>query len=163
VLATLIISTLLCLIIIGSTIAFNIIISIGQVGTVASYIVAIACIARKRIVGEPLLPSRFSLGRAGLAINTIALCFLTLAFVFPFFPASAHPNAAAFNWNILITGFVIVVALVYYFVKAKHIYRGPVEYVKRSDSRQKGFKSSSHHLDLKELIRVLYCLIKPFF
>jgi choline transport protein len=83
-------------------------------------------------VGEPLLPSRFSLGRAGLAINTIALCFLTLAFVFPFFPASAHPNAAAFNWNILITGFVIVVALVYYFVKAKHIYRGPVEYVKRS-------------------------------
>jgi choline transport protein len=129
--ATLLVTSLLSLIIIGSTIAFDIIVSIGQVGTVASYIVAIACIARRRVLGEPLLPSRFNLGRAGLAINTVALCFLVLAFVFPFFPAASRPDAAAMNWNILLTGFTVAAALVYYYAKARHVYRGPVAYVKQ--------------------------------
>jgi choline transport protein len=64
-------------------------------------------------------------------VNFIALCFLVLAFVFPFFPLATHPDAAGMNWNILVTGFTMMVALVYYFVKAKDTYRGPVEYVKR--------------------------------
>jgi choline transport protein len=41
VLVTLLSSTLLCLIIIGSNIAFSVIISIGQVGIVGSYIMGI--------------------------------------------------------------------------------------------------------------------------
>ncbi|KAF8846794.1 amino acid transporter [Acephala macrosclerotiorum] len=131
VLTTLAITTLISLIIIGSSIAFNVIVSIGQVGTVASYIVAISCIARKRLVKEPLLPSRFSLGKAGLTINLIALAFLVLAFVFPFFPAQSHPNAAEMNWNILVTGFTMGVALIYYVFRARFTYRGPVEYVKQ--------------------------------
>ncbi|CZR58632.1 related to HNM1-Choline permease [Phialocephala subalpina] len=131
VLTTLAITTLISLIIIGSSIAFNVIVSIGQVGTVASYIVAIACIARKRLVKEPLLPSRFNLGKAGLTINLIALAFLTLAFVFPFFPAQSHPNAAEMNWNILVTGFTMGVAMIYYVFRARFTYRGPVEYVRR--------------------------------
>lgn len=131
VLATLAISTLLSLIIIGSSIAFNVIVSIGQVGTVASYIVPIACMLRKRLVSEPLLPSRFDLGRGGIYVNTVALCFLVIAFVFPFFPMMNHPNAAGMNWNILVTGFTMAVALVYYAFRAKDTYKGPVEYVKQ--------------------------------
>jgi amino acid transporter len=134
VLATLAISTLLSLIIIGSSIAFNVIVSIGQVGTVASYIVPIACMLRKRLVSEPLLPSRFDLGRAGIYVNTVALAFLVLAFVFPFFPMMSHPNAAGMNWNILVTGFTMAVALMYYAARAKDTYKGPVEYVKQLSS-----------------------------
>ncbi len=122
---------MISLIIIGSSIAFNVIVSIGQVGTVASYIVAIACIARKRLVKEPLLPSKFSLGKAGLTINLIALAFLVLAFVFPFFPAQSHPNAAEMNWNVLVTGFTMGVSMIYYVFRARFTYRGPVEYVKQ--------------------------------
>ncbi|KAF1948949.1 amino acid transporter [Byssothecium circinans] len=133
VIATLTITTLLSLIIIGSSIAFNVIISIGQVGTVGSYIFAISCIFRKRVVGEPLLPSRFSLGRAGLAINTIALCFLAVAFVFPFFPLNKNPTPAEMNWNVLVTGFTLVVAVIYYFVRGHKTYAGPVEYVRRNE------------------------------
>jgi choline transport protein len=133
VITTLAITTLLSLIIIGSSIAFNVIISIGQVGTVGSYILAISCIFRKRLVGEPLLPSRFSLGRAGLAINTIALCFLAVAFVFPFFPLTKNPSPADMNWNILVTGFTLAVAVVYYLLRARKTYTGPVLNVRRLD------------------------------
>lgn len=124
------ITTALSLIIIGSSIAFNNLISIGQVGTVGSYVVAIACITRKRIVGEPLLPSQFSLGRAGLAVNIFALCFLILAFVFPFFPSNPDPTPPEMNWNILVTGFTMGVALIYYFLKGRYTYKGPVEYIR---------------------------------
>src|SRR5437868_1472031 len=65
----LIVTTLLSLIILGSTIAFNVIASIIQVGISLSYIGAIGCIFRKRLYREPLLPSRFNLGRAGFTIN----------------------------------------------------------------------------------------------
>lgn len=131
VMTTLFFSTMLCLIIIGSTVAFNVIISIGQVGSVGSYIVAIACILHKRVKSESLLPSKFDLGRLGIPINVIALTFLSLAFVFPFFPLAPKPDAANMNWTVLITGFTMSVSLIYYFVKAKNTYLGPVEYVKQ--------------------------------
>jgi choline transport protein len=100
---------------------------------VGSYIIAISCIFRKRLVGEPLLSSQFSLGRAGVAINAIALCFLALAFVFPFFPLNKNPTPAQMNWNVLVTGFTMAVAVVYYAISARKTYNGPVTYVRRSD------------------------------
>jgi hypothetical protein len=36
------------------------------------------------------------------------------------------------NWNILVTGFTIAVALVYYAFSARKTYKGPVEYVSHS-------------------------------
>jgi choline transport protein len=130
VLTSLIITTLLSLIILGSTIAFNVIASIGQVGISLSYLVAIGCIYRKRVFREPLLPSRFNLGRAGFTINSLALIFLLFACVMPFFPAVSSPTPAEMNWNILVTGFTVICALIYYYVRARHIYKGPVAIVK---------------------------------
>lgn len=97
--------------------------SIGQVGTVSSYIVPIACMLRKRILKEPLLPSRFDLGRGGIYVNIVALCFLVLAFVFPFFPMATNPTPASMNWTVLVTGFTMVVAMIYYVFKARHVYK----------------------------------------
>jgi len=66
-----------------------------------------------------------------LFINAIALCFLVLAFIFPFFPLNKNPTPAQMNWNILITGFTVAVAILYYIFKARRTYKGPVEYVRR--------------------------------
>jgi len=131
ILTSLVITTLLSLIILGSTIAFNVIASIGQVGISLSYIVAIGCIFRRRLFREPLLPSRFDLGRAGFTINLLALIFLLFACVMPFFPPVSKPTAAEMNWNILVTGFTVICALIYYYVRASYIYKGPVAYVKK--------------------------------
>ncbi|KAF2191380.1 amino acid transporter [Zopfia rhizophila CBS 207.26] len=130
VMVTLLFTTLLSLIIIGSTIAFNVITSLGQLGLVSSYIVAIACILAKRLRKEPLLSSRFSLGRAGLPVNIIAICFLALAFTFLFFPVAPHPNPQSMNWSCLLFGFIVSFSLVYYYIWGRHNYVGPVEYVK---------------------------------
>tara|TARA_R110002003_G_scaffold805_9_gene21506 strand:+ start:6059 stop:6454 length:396 start_codon:yes stop_codon:yes gene_type:complete len=128
---TLFFTTLLCLIIIGSTIAFNVITSLGQVGLISSYLIAIGCIFAKRLRGETLLPSRFSLGRAGIVVNGIALSFLSVAFVFCFFPGGPNPTPEGMNWSCLIFGFILSFSLVYYHIYGKHSYVGPVEYVKR--------------------------------
>lgn len=130
VLVTLLCTTLLSLIIIGSTIAFNVITSLGQLGLVSSYIIVIGCIFAKRLRGEALLPSRFKLGRAGIVINALALCFLSLAFIFLFFPAAPHPTPQSMNWSCLMYGFILTFSLIYYYVWGRHNYVGPVEYVK---------------------------------
>lgn len=82
--------------------------------------------------GEPLLTSRFNLGRAGLAINTLALCFLFLAFVMLFFPAAPHPDGVSMNWSVLIYGVVIIFSLIYYYLHGRHAYVVPVECIKKT-------------------------------
>ncbi|KAK0258352.1 hypothetical protein LTR91_024500 [Friedmanniomyces endolithicus] len=54
------------------------------------------------------------------------MCFLVVAFVFLFFPAAPHPDAAGMNWGILIYGFVVIFALSYYYIRGRHQYDGPV-------------------------------------
>ncbi|KAH7067154.1 GABA-specific permease [Paraphoma chrysanthemicola] len=130
IMATLVLTTLLCLIIIGSTIAFNVITSLGMSGLLSSYIIAIGCMFAKRLRGEALLPSRFSLGRAGIVVNGVALSFLSVAFTFSFFPSGPKPSPEGMNWSCLIYGFILVFSLVYYHLHGKYNYEGPVEYVK---------------------------------
>lgn len=123
----------LVLINIGSPAAFNACASLSVSGNVASYMVSIGCIARKRILNEPLLPSKFSLGRwPGLALNLASMAFLSLFFVVSFFPTATHPSAAGMNWAILIFGGTIIGALGYYVAIAKRFYDGPVDYVRKN-------------------------------
>ncbi|OAL55082.1 amino acid transporter [Pyrenochaeta sp. DS3sAY3a] len=126
------IAVLLSLINIGSTVAFNIITSLGTGALISSYIVSISCITLKRLRGEVLLPSRFSLGRFGLPLNIFSVLFLMLAFVMTFFPTTPHPAPVAMNWNILVFGVVVIFSIVYFFIRGRHSYVGPVAYVKRS-------------------------------
>ena len=133
--AVLVSTTIACIlhcIAIGSSIAFNIILSIGSVALVTSYMVSLSCIAWRRIRGIPLLETRFSLGKAGLAINLAAIAFLLVLFVMSFFPPIPNPPPSAMNWAIVVYGVVMIFATVYYFVSAKHRYVGPVEYTRKS-------------------------------
>ncbi|KAF2198016.1 amino acid transporter [Delitschia confertaspora ATCC 74209] len=126
-----IIALLLSLINIGSTVAFNIVTSLGTGALLSSYIVSISCVALKRLRGKPLLPCRFSLGRWGLPINIVSVLFLCLAFIMTFFPSAPRPDAEAMNWNILVFGCVVVFSVVYFFLRGRHRYAGPVEYVRK--------------------------------
>ena len=82
------ISSIICaLIIIGSTLAFNIILSISAAGLLSSYGIAIAVILRRRLVAEPMPASRFHLGKFGVPINILAICYCTIAFFFVCWPA----------------------------------------------------------------------------
>ncbi|KAJ4354472.1 uncharacterized protein N0V89_006209 [Didymosphaeria variabile] len=130
-LATFFITTLLSLIILGSSIAFNVITSLGQLGLVFSYLIAISCVMAKRLQApQDLLQARFSLGQAGMFINAVALCFLALVSVFLFFPAAPNPTAESMNWSCVMFSGLLTFALVWYWLAARHRYLGPVAYVK---------------------------------
>lgn len=85
----------------------------------------------KRWRNEPLLPSRFNLGRWGIWINGISVTYLCMALLFAFFPSYPHPTADLMNWNILIYGLVVIFSLVYFLAKGRKVYEGPVEYINR--------------------------------
>ncbi|EXJ73826.1 uncharacterized protein A1O5_03588 [Cladophialophora psammophila CBS 110553] len=129
---TVVVSCLLSLINIGSQIAFNQLTSLGLCALLSSYIVSISCMAIKRIRKEPLLPSKFSLGRYGLAINLLSVGFLLLAFIMIFFPPGPNPNPQTMNWAIVVYGGVVFSSLTYYVFRGRFRYAGPVEYVRKT-------------------------------
>lgn len=130
---TFITSTLLSLINIGSATALNSITSLTTNALLSSYICSIGCMIWRRWSGAPLLPSHFRLGRWGLALNVASEAFLIFSFIFVFFPASPNPSSNAMNWNVLIYGVVVVGSILSYFLKGRHRYFGPVEYVRKLD------------------------------
>lgn len=123
---------LLSLINLGSSVAFMQVISLGAAAMLTSYLISIGCVALKRIRGEPLLPSKFNLGKFGLPINIIAVLFLFFLWVFTFFPTAPNPKVADMNWTVLGYGVVLIFALVYYVLHGRHVYAGPVEYVHKA-------------------------------
>jgi choline transport protein len=99
----------------------------------SSYFCSIGCVLWRRVTNQPLLPSRFKLGRYGILINIIAEVFLIVCFVFAFFPPSKQPEAPDMNYVIVTWGGTIAISLVYYLFKGRHEYVGPVEYVRKLD------------------------------
>ncbi|KAH8701089.1 amino acid/polyamine transporter I [Talaromyces proteolyticus] len=127
----LIIVCLLSLVNIGSSVAFNAIMSLGTASLLSSYIISTFCLRLKRWRGEPIPPARWSLGpRWAPIIETVALIFLSLVWVLCFFPVSKDVTAGTMNWSVAIFGGVIIVALVYYYFSARHVYLGPVSRIR---------------------------------
>ncbi|CAK3885212.1 amino-acid permease [Lecanosticta acicola] len=128
---TLLFTCLIALIIIGSTTAFNIILSVSATGLFTSYLTVMGTVLAKRFRGEPFPPSQFNLGKFGAVANVLAICFLLVAYLFLFFPAVPNPDPASMNWAILVYGVVTLFASTYYMLKGRHEYDGPVEYVRK--------------------------------
>ncbi|KAK8038972.1 amino acid transporter [Apiospora rasikravindrae] len=126
-----VVSSLLSVINVGSTIAYNQLASMGIAALLSSYLVSTSCMALRRIRRQPLLPAHFTLGRAGLPVNLVAIGFLLLAFTMSFFPPVADPAPDTMNWAILVYGVVIAASLAYYIPMGRHHYKGPVVYVRQ--------------------------------
>lgn len=120
---------MLCLIQLGSTVAFNIIISLNLIAFLGTYMISIGCLLLKRFRHEPLPPARFSLGRWGLPVNVFAFCYSLLTLVFSCFPVSVPVDTSTANWGPAIWGGVLGIALVSYLVQGKRDYKGPVVFV----------------------------------
>ena len=130
------ISVIFALINLGSSLAFNIITSLGTATLAVSYIICISCILWRRITSQPLLPSKFDMGpHFGLAANILAVGWLSLVFVISFFPPVPLPllTLAGMNWSVLVFAVVVLFSGVYFVVWGRKYYVGPVEYVRKLD------------------------------
>lgn len=130
---TLLIAALLSLINIGSTVALNAITSLGAVATLISYFLTIGCLVYRRLTGPALPARRWSLGNFGLVINIIALLYLTPVIFFLTWPLATPVTAAGMNWSSVMLVGVLLIALVYYIIKGRKEYVGPVKFVKRDE------------------------------
>ncbi|KAG8158296.1 hypothetical protein KVR01_012057 [Diaporthe batatas] len=128
---TVFITVLLSLINLGSTVALQAANSLGGVAFLFSYVITLLCLIWRRIWGAPLPARRWSLGRYGLVINLAALVFLIPTLFFYCWPLAQPVTAINLNWSSVAFALVLLVALVYYFIKARHEYVGPVMRVKR--------------------------------
>lgn len=135
VLVSLLVTSLLSLINIGSAVALNAILSLNCASLLGSYMLSIGCLVYRRICGPELPPRSWSLGRMGLWINVAALCWILPIFVFTLFPAVPNPSAAEMNWGILLFGSMSVFATGYYLVIGKHVYISPRERLRRDLQR----------------------------
>ena len=128
---SLLVTTLLSLINIGSYVAFNAIASLGVASLLSSYMISFSCLILKRYRGEPLPHARWSLGKHGMWINIVAVAFLSITFIFSFFPLSTPVKPDSMNWNVLIYCSALIFAVGFYFVRGKNVYAGPVSIVKQ--------------------------------
>lgn len=126
------ISCLLSLINIGSSTAFNAIISLNVAALMYTYIISISCLIYRKIRHpETLPPCRWNLGRWGLAVNIIGLLYCCFALFWSLWPPATEVSLENFNWSVVIFGAVFIISLVMYLVKGQKEYSGPVAIVKR--------------------------------
>ncbi|TLD24675.1 Amino acid/polyamine transporter I [Venturia nashicola] len=131
ILLSLAITVALALVNIGSTAAFNSVVSLLVSSLFTGYFISIGCILLKRIRGEPLPPSRFSLGKFAIPLNVISLLYIVFAFIMSFFPIVRAVTAASMNWSVLVWAVVVGLSAVFYYVNGKKVYKGPVVYVNK--------------------------------
>lgn len=122
-------SAVLCVINIGSTTAFNIIISLTLLALLSTYMLSIGCVSLKRIKGELLPPARWSLGRYGLGINLFALAYSAFAIVFSCFPSSLPVDTDTANWAPAVWAGVILLSVVTYMLHGRRHFTAPVVFV----------------------------------
>lgn len=130
---SLVITSLLACINLGSTTALNAINSLGGVSIFASYFITISCLVWRRLYGAPLPPRRWSLGRFGLPINIAALLFILPCFFFEFWPLARPVVPGNMNWSSVMFVGIMIVAALYYVVYGHKVYTGPVVQTKRSE------------------------------
>lgn len=65
-------------------------------------------------------------GALGIANNTFACAYLFFIFFFTFWPSVKDVTPATMNWSILVTGVITIFSAVYYIVRARKIYKGPI-------------------------------------
>lgn len=65
-------------------------------------------------------------GLPGILVNAFAIVYMAIAVFFSFWPPMRAVTAETFNFSVAGTVAVVVFSFVYYFVRARRVYSGPV-------------------------------------
>lgn len=133
---TCMISALLALINIGSTVAFDAMVSLSTVALTLSYSVSISCVLHRRLFHpELLLHASWSLGRLGVFVNSVGLIYVVFAFFWSFWPQNTPVNLQSFNWAVVIFLGIFILSMFMYLVGGRKTYSGPVTSVQGRQER----------------------------
>ncbi|KAL1303035.1 hypothetical protein AAFC00_003347 [Neodothiora populina] len=125
------VTIVLIMINIGSSTAFNALVSLNVATLMISYVLSMGSLIWTRVTKPDLLPrARWSLGRYGIYINIIAVLYAVFVMFWSFWPESTPTDAPDFNWSSVIFVGVVVLSLLDYFVRGKRNYIAPVSLTK---------------------------------
>ncbi|EMC93957.1 hypothetical protein BAUCODRAFT_216276 [Baudoinia panamericana UAMH 10762] len=120
-----VINALLGLINIGSSVAFNAIVSLVVSSYLSSYLIPIVLMIMKRLRGERVQLGPWTLGRWGLPINIIAAAYTLMTVIFTFFPVALPVTKETMNYSCVVYGGVVILGLIYYVTIGHKTYIGP--------------------------------------
>lgn len=115
----------LSLIQIGSTTAFNAILSLSTLALYISYVIPITFMAIKRARGQHIPWGPFRLGKLGLPINIWAVIYGVYVIIFLPFPPTLPVTAVNMNYAGPVLGAAILFALVDYGFNGRKRWTGP--------------------------------------
>ena len=117
-------------------------ISLGVSSLYASYIITESFLLWRRLTGairsptdvandtgeaNQLIWGPFHLpGIFGILVNAFSVIFGIIIFFFSFWPVATPVTAPHMNFSVLMTGSVVLFAIVYYVLVAKKTYKGPI-------------------------------------
>ncbi|KAL3443948.1 amino acid/polyamine transporter I [Aspergillus insuetus] len=111
---------------IGSTAAFNAILSLSTLGLYISYLIPLILLVLKRLTAPGDIPQgTFTLGRWGLPMNLIAIVFATYFVIFLPFPPTLPVTGENMNYAGPVLGFVMLFACGDWIVRGRHKWEGP--------------------------------------
>ncbi|BCR92983.1 putative GABA permease [Aspergillus luchuensis] len=117
---------LLSFIQIGSSAAFNAILSLSTLGLYISYLIPLVLLVWKRFTAPKDIPQgTFSLGKWGLPINLVAILFATYFSIFLPFPSEVPVTGETMNYAGPVLGFVMLFAIGDWLVRGRHKWNGP--------------------------------------
>jgi amino acid transporter len=139
-----IISWLLAIIGVGSDVAMFDIVSMAISGIYLSYLMVSVLLLIRRargnislyndsdddiinVPGAKLVWGPFHCpGILGTLVNAYAVIYISIIVFFSFWPSAMNPTVASMNWSVLAIGGSMFLAVLYYVVRARHHYTGPI-------------------------------------
>ncbi|KAL9060589.1 MAG: hypothetical protein Q9162_000540 [Coniocarpon cinnabarinum] len=153
------VAALIGLINVGSTTAFEDVVSLILEGFYSSYLIAISLLLYRRVRGEVIDPASTQAddrsaknteglyfwgpwrikGILGIINNALACAYLTMIIFFGFWPASKNVTSVNMNYSVVIMGGITILSVAYYFFKAKRQYNGPIVEVEVQQAAKASF------------------------
>lgn len=140
--ATSVICCILCLIQLGSTLAFNTIVSLSVLGLLSTYMISIGCVLWRKVRGHPLPHARWGLGRYGIYINAFAVLSSAFIIVMACFPTFLPVDFSSANWAPLVWVVVLLLSALVYSLYGRTRYIPPVEFVEGRNAEGVGLQTS---------------------
>jgi choline transport protein len=117
---------ILSLIYIGSSTAYNAIISLSAIGLHISYLIPITFFMLRKLRGPPVTFGPFSLGRWGIPVNMFALCYLCFVIIWMPFPTELPVTGQNMNYAGPLILAIILAALADWFLSGHKRFEVPV-------------------------------------
>lgn len=146
-------AVLLGLVGLGSTVAFNVVVSLSINGLYTSYLVGNSVLLFRRLTGsiKPYLSTHDVLNPIdadhlawgpwqirepfGTIVNVLGCVYMFTILIFSFWPITVDPTPATMNYSSLMVSAVVIFSVVYYVLRGHKTYKGPVVEVNSLDYR----------------------------